>query len=71
MESTRDGDEEGESKEHNRLHDGREEGVVVSERERRGRKRGTREYLCETGGKEGVRFVPTTGEMTSETSLQS
>lgn len=57
VESTRDGDEEGEGKEHNGLHDEREEGAV-------GRKRGIQEYLCETGVKEGARFPPITGEMT-------
>jgi len=36
VESTRDGGEEGEGREHNELHDGREEGAVVSERERWG-----------------------------------
>ena len=34
MESTRDGGEEGEGQEHNGLHDGREDGAVVSERKR-------------------------------------
>ena len=33
VESTRDGGEEGEGKEHSGLHDGREEGTMVSERE--------------------------------------
>lgn len=70
MKSARDGGEEGEGREHSELHDGREEGAVVLERESDGGKRGIREYLYETEA-EGARFLPTTGEMTSETPLQS
>jgi len=36
VKSARDGGEEGEGREHSELHDGREEGAVVLERERRG-----------------------------------